>query len=539
MSRPIAWPGKTLLVLGLVIVNLWLWVIRPPGQHTFGELVLQRPFEPDSGLAYIIKLPMRILSDETDPYGSSVQIMENGKRLGPAHSAHAVIRKEGAGRFSHWGDKLWFSSSDNTDPNRNGRQYSIRYLVHLPAFLYLGGLLLNYLLLVFVVDRFINKVFRPQSRLRTLFQVFAIFLISVGLIQVAFWVLTYDVISNRGEGVRQWYDYSFRGEGKGFSPGDSINYLEHHYLNYALNPDVPYGDSRQFNAQYRIRRSEPIRERSHSRLRIIALGGSTTFGEKVRKEEDTWIYQLEKRVRGSCGDTCDVINGGVGGYTILENFIHYVTLLTELEPDVVLLYEGINDVDARLFGNIRFDYSNYRNPWRSEGWVLPKINRELAWLYPYRYYFLNSKIIPLRQTGIGGVVGPPHPPPAEWGAALKRNGAQVYRSHLRNLVQLIKGQGRQVIVLPQHYIIAKAGDEIFIKGVQEHNQVNRELAEEMGLPFLQDLMDFSTFDRHDTFDNCHFNERGSIKMANLVFEFLQSKGLIESKLTPLSQKPSK
>ena len=36
-----------------------------------------------------------------------------------------------------------------------------------------------------------------------------------------------------------------------FSPGAAINYVEHHYLNYALNPAVPYGEAKQFNSKYR------------------------------------------------------------------------------------------------------------------------------------------------------------------------------------------------------------------------------------------------------------------------------------------------
>ena len=52
---------------------------------------------------------------------------EDGVPLGPAHSLHALIRGEGGGRFSHWGPQqvLLFSASDRSDPNRNGRVYTI------------------------------------------------------------------------------------------------------------------------------------------------------------------------------------------------------------------------------------------------------------------------------------------------------------------------------------------------------------------------------------------------------------------------------
>jgi pectate lyase len=43
--------------------------------------------------------------------------------MGPAHSFHQEIRESGRGRFSHWGTDLLFSTSDNSDPNTNGRSY--------------------------------------------------------------------------------------------------------------------------------------------------------------------------------------------------------------------------------------------------------------------------------------------------------------------------------------------------------------------------------------------------------------------------------
>jgi hypothetical protein len=57
---------------------------------------------------------------------STIELYENNRRLGPAHSNASEIANLGYGRFSHWREKrtavLW-SSSDNTDPITNGRAY--------------------------------------------------------------------------------------------------------------------------------------------------------------------------------------------------------------------------------------------------------------------------------------------------------------------------------------------------------------------------------------------------------------------------------
>ncbi len=58
---------------------------------------------------------------------SQLMLLEDGKPL-QAHQAHELIRREGLGRFSHWGARgLIFSSTDNTDPRTNGREYRVVY----------------------------------------------------------------------------------------------------------------------------------------------------------------------------------------------------------------------------------------------------------------------------------------------------------------------------------------------------------------------------------------------------------------------------
>jgi hypothetical protein len=58
---------------------------------------------------------------------SQLMLLEDGKPLKP-HEGHTLILNEGLGRFSHWGAHgLLFSSSDNTDPRTNGREYKVVY----------------------------------------------------------------------------------------------------------------------------------------------------------------------------------------------------------------------------------------------------------------------------------------------------------------------------------------------------------------------------------------------------------------------------
>jgi cephalosporin hydroxylase len=59
------------------------------------------------------------------PTESTARLFEDGQEIGPAHSSHQEIEDLGAGRFSHWGDELYFSSSDGSSPAKNGRSYHV------------------------------------------------------------------------------------------------------------------------------------------------------------------------------------------------------------------------------------------------------------------------------------------------------------------------------------------------------------------------------------------------------------------------------
>lgn len=63
--------------------------------------------------------------DISDPSRSCLLLREDGRELGPPHTAHQLLMRDGGGGYSHWADVLWFAASDNSDPNANGRAYSV------------------------------------------------------------------------------------------------------------------------------------------------------------------------------------------------------------------------------------------------------------------------------------------------------------------------------------------------------------------------------------------------------------------------------
>ncbi|MEN0052966.1 MAG: hypothetical protein AAGC65_04820 [Mucilaginibacter sp.] len=78
----------------------------------------------DGGFSYKIGYVIEGGDSNDEPEKSVLRLFENGIELHPAHSNHQGIRDYGKGRFSHWGTTLYFSTSDNTDPVANGREYT-------------------------------------------------------------------------------------------------------------------------------------------------------------------------------------------------------------------------------------------------------------------------------------------------------------------------------------------------------------------------------------------------------------------------------
>ncbi|MEP6607081.1 MAG: methyltransferase domain-containing protein [Burkholderiaceae bacterium] len=91
------------------------------------KLIEIESFKEEQGHCWVAVLPDHLKQGDSAGRTASSELMlfEDGTSLGPARSAHELIRATGRGAFSHWGNELWFSTSDNTPPNSNRRRYVV------------------------------------------------------------------------------------------------------------------------------------------------------------------------------------------------------------------------------------------------------------------------------------------------------------------------------------------------------------------------------------------------------------------------------
>lgn len=150
-----------------VISLVWLFIVAmakfsvPQQNYPFQNSKIQH----DTGCAYYVgplsekpwAWPItRFMGDSnSDAQISRLSLLENGKVIGKPHALHATIRASGLGNYSHWGNSLYFSVPDCSDPRTNGRRYEIAMQPSLSHWAYVSALIAT-MILVFVLASYLS-----------------------------------------------------------------------------------------------------------------------------------------------------------------------------------------------------------------------------------------------------------------------------------------------------------------------------------------------------------------------------------------------
>ena len=153
-------------------------------------------------------------------------------------------------------------------------------------------------------------------------------------------------------------------------------YYAHPYSSYAMKQNIK---GRTNNLGFRGK--DVLEEKPDGAYRIVCIGGSTTYG--VRNPDDhTYPKLLEDEFKKRSKRPIEVINAGLVSSTTMED-LHILCLkIIPLDPDLVIIYRGFNDLVPRIADNFQADYSHYRNiPLKP----LYGLNRYLNYFYTVRF----------------------------------------------------------------------------------------------------------------------------------------------------------
>lgn len=416
------------LLIALVVgVSLgWGYQAYISHQQDAVNLELKGPYQHDRGHGWMAFLPQlaKWADDDKTPEFSTLIVYENGRPLGPAHSVHHVIRNTGQGSFAHWKHSLFFSTSDNSDPNQNGRKYSItvtapsyRFLIVKEAIHILLGLVLagavaalafmamfsegiwiklgllsagmiNFSIIVVLLANMINPLSGYGRILYILmFLTLLVFFTGCFLIfhevrenggltrlkKAAFTVITvWSMVGTFFLLLEVFFRIFPTYDTMALNPG--VRFFWPDYVSYPVN-SMGYRD-RSFSL-----------DKSPSTYRIMVVGDSFTEGAGCsRREAFPGVLEEELRHRlqtAGCPHRVEVYNLGRCGANTVEEVATILKDIPVLKPDLIILAYVLNDPEVHPPDIKTFD---------PPAWVNDAHKVFLEEIHSYAYYGLFTKV---------------------------------------------------------------------------------------------------------------------------------------------------
>jgi lysophospholipase L1-like esterase len=310
-----------------------------------------------------------------------------------------------------------------------------------------------------------------------------------------------------------------------------LQFIPHHYLNYYPTPNFRKGLTFHNSLGYRNR--EFSLEKPNGVYRIVALGGSTTYTVRVEDNEKTFTAQLERLLRDEYRyPNVEVINAGVPGYNSHESLMNLQFRVLDINPDLIVIYEGTNDVHARMV-----EPSAYRgdNSGRRKQWEAPPIP---LWEHSTLLRVLSRKANLTRQVAIDDFVSAPSyrgwpylsdtKNSTDLIELLKKNPPIYFRRNLENIIAVARAHDIKVMFATwahSPYLNDYASTLYYRQGFDENNQVVKDVANNHSIP----LFDFASVmpkDKRYWADGRHVNEAGALVKARLFAEFIHSLRII-------------
>jgi lysophospholipase L1-like esterase len=320
-----------------------------------------------------------------------------------------------------------------------------------------------------------------------------------------------------------------------FTSVDAKDYAwtPHPYLSYYPTPYYRKGQTYHNSLGYR--NDEFPLEKPNGVFRIVALGGSSTYDVSIKDNDKTFTAQLERMLREEYGyQNVQVINAGVPGYNSWEILVNLEFRVLDLDPDLVIIYEGTNDVHARLV-----EPSAYRGDdlGRRQAWRVPPV---ALWEHSALLRILSRTMNITRQVSIDDFVSSSTYVswPYEYRLSednlnpdeiLKENPPIYFHRNLENMSAIAKEHDVTIMLSTwaySPYLKDYASQDYYQRGFKENNDVVKEVAAEQRIP-LFNFAEAMPQDAEYWADGRHVNEAGALVKARLFAEYIHDEGLID------------
>jgi lysophospholipase L1-like esterase len=300
-------------------------------------------------------------------------------------------------------------------------------------------------------------------------------------------------------------------------------YYAHPYISYEIKPDYKSKQVQINSLGYRGRSFSA--KKPEGVYRVIALGASTTYGI-YNQQNRTYPFLLEKKLQEDLHTkNIEVINAGLVSATTTESLIRFSLRIAPLEPDMIIIYHGYNDLVPRMFNDFSGDYFHYRKIMKSDFHIyeklylykifnaalLRRINEKVIMnqnLLHYTWKFDNLPDIPQRVENFNAT------------------SSDVFKRNFKDIITLARAADIQVVLMTFAFDDQQKNwnnympDELWGKGIRENNLVVKALAEQYDLPLVK-FYEYGESDRRIFADSIHMNEYGNLKKAELIAQEIE------------------
>jgi len=312
------------------------------------------------------------------------------------------------------------------------------------------------------------------------------------------------------------------------------------YLNYGLSTTRDHVNSLGYRGpEIAIPKPDDV-------FRIVAVGGSTTYGLFLDLWQLAYPRQLEETLRRDYGyDQVELINAGVPQYSTWESAVNMLLRIPDLEPDLIIIYHGINDVGVRLTDPDFYDGLNSgKGYWIDRDDPLPpsvlwrfalkRLGYELPVAYELDTTFKRPDGIRACDQDTSGPETTCTGFDMTASEVLAANPPIYFERNLRNMILLARAMNSDVMLVtwaysPIDFPIAGGGGMVHQHlqyGADEHNAIVRRLAEAEGTLFY-DLAASMPTDEQYWVNGVHMKAAGTAEMARQIAAYLAATEVLD------------
>ena len=328
----------------------------------------------------------------------------------------------------------------------------------------------------------------------------------------------------------------------------------HPYLGYVPKPgfrSLP-GDAQQCSHNsLGFRGKETSWEKPPGVFRIVTNGGSSVYGQSESNDDAVWSARLEGYLNEKQPSKhVEVINAGCSGWTSFEMMINLELRVMDLHPDVVLIYETVNDMRAALYtaGNpvpLR-DNTHWRCVWQD---VRPSpferfLSLSRTYMFIQRYwtgeadrradlftYAMTNYRANRNDLYCGGANGYP-------GGKVPEQGFTNYRRNLENMISVAERGGAKVLITTQALMMwdmpQRECAETQIASFRRIQEIQREVARERGVALsetgaaieAEEARHFAETGKHLFKNDVHPFDDGSVLIARTIADAIEAQHLL-------------